>query len=96
VGWHPIAHGVAFRSQGEVRLEVFPDDAVQGRVLGSPTPVGLGRGGRGAGSEREPTSGPSSCWNGSGWPPAARRVERNGVERLDIKEGRGVGRENGK
>ncbi len=54
-----------------------------------------GPGGRGAGSEREPTSGSSSGWDGSVWPPAARHVERSGVERLDIKEGRGVGQENG-
>jgi len=50
---------------------------------------------RTAGSEREPTSGSSSGWDGSGWPPAARHVERDGVERLDIGEGRGAGRENG-
>ena len=51
----------AFRSQGEVRLEVFPDDAVQGRVLGPPTPVGLGLGAGGVGREnggRRHRSGP--------------------------------------
>jgi len=55
----------------------------------------VGPGGRGGGPEREPTSGSSSGWAGSGWPPAARNVERNGVERLDIKEGPGAGQENG-
>jgi len=46
-------------------------------------------------ADREPTSGSSSCWDGSRWPLAARHVERNGVERLDIKEDPGVGQENG-
>ena len=41
---HPIAHGVGFLGLSQVGLEVFPDDTVQGRVLGPPTPVGLGRG----------------------------------------------------
>jgi len=41
MGRHPVAHGVGFLSLGQVRLEVFPDDAVQGRVLGPATPVGL-------------------------------------------------------
>ena len=54
-----------------------------------------GPGGRRAGPERGPTSGSSSGWGGFGWPPAARDVERNGVKRLDVKKGRGVGRGHG-
>jgi len=30
---HPIAHGVGFLGQGQVGLEVLPDDAVERRVL---------------------------------------------------------------
>lgn len=46
---HPIAHGVGFLGQGQVALDVLSDDAVQGRVLGTPTPVGLGLGAGGLG-----------------------------------------------
>jgi hypothetical protein len=41
---HAFAHGIGLVGQGEVGLQVFPDDAVQGSGLGAAPPVRLGMG----------------------------------------------------
>ncbi|MCJ7627523.1 MAG: hypothetical protein MUO50_03945 [Longimicrobiales bacterium] len=37
-----VAHGIGLIGQGEVGLQVLPDDAVQRGGLGAAAPVGLG------------------------------------------------------
>ena len=41
---HSVAHGIGLVGQGEVRLEVLPDDAVQRGGLGTAPTIGLGVG----------------------------------------------------
>ena len=47
---YAVAHGIGLIGQGEVGLQVFPDDAVERGGLGAPPSIGLGMGaGRGPG-----------------------------------------------
>lgn len=41
---YTIARGVALVGQGEVALQVFPDDAMQRGGFGASSPIGLGMG----------------------------------------------------
>jgi hypothetical protein len=41
---HAVAHGVGLVGQGEVGLQVFPDEAVQRGGLGATPTIGLGMG----------------------------------------------------
>jgi hypothetical protein len=55
-----VAHGIGLVGQGEVGLQVLPDDAVEGGGLRAPPPVGLGVGAAGPGTGgRNGPAGPS-------------------------------------
>jgi hypothetical protein len=77
---HPVAHGVGLVGQGEVALEVLPDDAVQRGGLGAAPTIGLGAGvDRWSGSWCGPPGFPASRvgLNRHKRPPASREASRS-------------------
>ena len=73
------AHGVGTAGQGEVGLQVLPDDAVQGGGLGPAAPVGLGMGaGRRPGRWRGP---PGLSLSGTGVCGHRRPLASRGAKR---------------
>jgi hypothetical protein len=76
---HAVSHGVGLIGQGQVGLQVLPDDAVERRSLGTAPPVGLGRdAGRWSGRLCGPPGLPASRvgLDRHQRPPASRGVER--------------------
>ena len=90
---YAVAHGVGLIGQGEVGLQVLPDDAVEGGGLGTAPTIGLGMGaGRWSGWLCGPPGLPASRvgLNRHQRPPGSRGVEL-GVPTSRTAEGWGGG-----
>ena len=93
---HAVAHGIGLVGQGEVGLQVFPDDAVQGGAFGPAPTIGLGTGagrwpGWRSGPPGLPVGGVSLC--GHQWPlTSTGTVEYVSTSKREMGRGGGMGK----
>ena len=93
---HAVAHGIGLVVQGEVGLQVLPDDAVQGGGFGPAPTIGLGMGvgrrpGWRSGPPGLPVGGVSLC--GHQWPlTSTGTVEYGSTSKREMGRGGGMGK----
>jgi hypothetical protein len=93
---HAVAHGIGLVGQGEVGLQVLPDDAVQGGGFGPAPTIGLGMGagrrpGWRSGPPGLPVGGVSLC--GHQWPLTSMgTVEYVSTSKREMGRGGGMGK----